>query len=192
MEPSISSFSFLTKRGEISRQSAIIGLHHQGTYSAYNWIEIINMASQVDFDPGENIFFSFTAGNLTKPLFKHLINLIPPGGHIMVEYDSPERWATARLLASGIPPVATPIGYTLFTAGCDAGFRDWYIAEGGNEGLRKLQGFKSLNSRHSEVKTKVMAIELDDFLHRPPSAAAPQLEREARERASVVLKALHY
>jgi len=110
----------------------------------------------------------------------------------MVEYDSPERQATVRLLASGTPPAATPIGYTLFTAGCDAGFRDWYIAEGGNEGPRKLQGFKSLNSRHSEVKTKVMTIELDDFLHRPPSAVAPQLEIEARSRASAVLKALLY
>lgn len=102
----------LDKESNISRQPAIIGLHHHGIYPAYNWIEIINMAPQVDFDSGEKVFFSFTPGNLTKPLFKHLINLISPGGHIMVEYDSPERWATARLLASGIPPVVTHIGYT--------------------------------------------------------------------------------
>jgi len=71
----------LDKESNISRQPAIIGLHHQGIYPSYNWIEIIKMAPQVDFNSGEKVFFSFTAGSLTKPLFKHLVNLIPRGAY---------------------------------------------------------------------------------------------------------------
>lgn len=180
----------MNNKNEISHQSVIVGLHHQGSYPSYNWIEIIKMAPQVSFSPNEKVFFSFPPDKFTQLLFKHLVDLLPPGGHIMVEYDSPEHQPTARLLASGIPPVATPLGYTLFLAGCDAGFKDWYIAEGGTEGPRKLQGYKAIDIQHTRRKAKEMAEELGAFLTQPPSATISQLEKEARERASAVLRAL--
>jgi hypothetical protein len=80
-------------------------------------------------------------GDNDRALFQMLAALVPPGGHLMVEYDSPFHEATARMLTLGYPPVTTPLGRRLFQAGVRS-YRDWYISEGGREGPRKLQGFK--------------------------------------------------
>ncbi len=177
-------------RGEVSQQPVMMGLHNRGSYPGYNWIEIISLAHQVDFDSGERVFLSVSSNRLTQQLFSLLVDLLPAGGHMMVEYDSPEQRDTARSLALGIPPVATSLGYMLFFAGCGAGFRDWYFAEGGIEGPRKLQGYKALDSQHAKTKAAEIARELSDFLRRPPSGATPPLEKAARRRALAVLGAL--
>jgi len=177
-------------RGEISRQPVIIGLHNQGSYPSYNWIEVISLAPHVDFDSGEQVSFSVSSNRLTQQLFKNLANLLPLGGSIMVEYDSPEQQDTARLLALSIPPIATPLGYMLFLAGCGAGFKDWHFAEGGSEGPRKLQGYKALDNRHAKMKAKEIVQELNSFLGRPLSGTFPQLEEAARKRALAVLRTL--
>ena len=106
---------------------------------------------------------------------------------MMIEYDSPEQQDTARSLALGIPPAATPLGYMLFLIGCGAGFRDWYFAEGGSEGPRKLQGYKALTKQQGRLKTEETIQELTAFLDRLPSAASPELERVARDRALAIL-----
>jgi hypothetical protein len=177
-------------RGETSQQPIIMGLHNQGSYPSYNWIEIISLAPEAEFDSGEEISFSISSNGRTQQLFKYLADLLPSGGHMMVEYDSPEQRDTAQSLALGIPPIATPLGYTLFLAGCGIGFRDWYFAEGGSEGPRKLQGYKALDSRHAKMKTKEIVQELRDFLGWQPSRTMPQLVKAARERALAVLSTL--
>ena len=176
--------------GEISQQPVMIGLHNQGGYPAQNWIEITSFTQQVHFGSGEQVTFNVSSNDKTLQLFKHLADLLPPGGHIMVEYDSPSQQDTAKLLGSDIPPIATPLGYTLFLAGCGASFRDWYFAEGGEEGPRKLQGYKALNSKYAKIKVKETIRELSDYLNRPSSGAVPQLEKAARDRALVILKTL--
>jgi len=35
-------------REEISQQPVMTGLHNEGSYSSYNWIEIISLSSQVE------------------------------------------------------------------------------------------------------------------------------------------------
>ncbi len=176
--------------GEIGQQPVVIGLYNQGTYPSYNWIEIISLAPKAEFDSGEEVFFRVSSSKLTQRLFKHLANLLPPGGHMMVAYDSPEQQDTARSLALGIPPIATPLGYTLFLAGCSAGFRDWYFAEGGNEGPRKLQGYKPLNSQHAKLKIGEITKELAILLDRLSSKDTSELERAAQGRALDILNRL--
>ncbi len=176
--------------GEIGQQPVVIGLYNRGSYPAYNWIEIISLAPQVDFGSGEQVFFSISSGRLTQQLFKYLTDLLPPGGHMMVEYDSSEQQDTARSLASGIPPIATPLGYTLFLAGCSAGFRDWYFAEGGSEGPRKLQGYKLLNSQHTKQKIEEVIKELSTLLDKLSSKDTSELERAAQSRALDILNRL--
>lgn len=177
-------------RGETSKQPVIMGLHHQGSYPGYNWIEVMSLAPKAKFGSGEEVPFGISSNGRTRQLFQYLADLLPPGGHMMVEYDSPEQRDTARLLALGIPPIATPLGYTLFLAGCGLGFKDWYFAEGGIEGPRKLQGHKVLDSRHARLKTEEIIQELSNFLRQPPPGKFPQLERAARERALAVLRTL--
>ncbi len=177
-------------RGETSQQPIIMGLHNRGSYPSYNWFEIISLAPKAEFNSGEQVFFNGSLGRLTQQLLKHLADLLPSGGHMMVEYGSPEQQDTARLLALGVPPIATPLGYTLFLAGCSAGLKDWYFAEGGSEGPRKLQGYKALDSQHAKMKAKEIAEELSSFLSQLSSGTLSELEKVARDRALAVLRTL--
>ena len=105
----------------------------------------------------------------------------------MVEYDSPAGQDTARSLSLGIPPAATPLGYLMFLVGCGAGFKDWYFAESGSEGPRKLQGYKALSSQQARLRTKETVAELKAFLRRLPLAPESELERAARDRARAIV-----
>jgi len=173
--------------GEVSRQPVIFGLHHQGKYPSYNWIEVISLSPRVNFGSGKAVDIS---EDETQQLFQYLAELIPPGGHIMVEYDSPEQQETARSLALGIPPVATPLGYMMFLAGCGVSFKDWHFAEGGCEGPCKLQGYKALDELHAERRANETVAELTAFLARIPEEEISELEKAARDRALAVLNKL--
>jgi len=147
----------------------------------------MSFPSRVSFNSGEQVFDISTNG-LTRQLLQYLADLIPPGGHMMVKYDSPEQQDTAHSLALSIPPAATPLGYLLFLIGCGAGFRDWHFAEGGNEGPRKLQGYKALNNQHAQLKCEETARQLTAFLKRHPCVVNSELEKAARDRALAILK----
>jgi hypothetical protein len=172
--------------GEVSRKPVILGLFSQGRYPSHNWIEVINFRPWPSFAPVEPALDT-AAGGLAQQLFQYLASLIPPGGHLMVEYDSPAEQDTARSLSLGIPPVATPLGYLMFLIGCGAGFKDWYFAESGSEGSRKLQGYKALNREQAQLKTKEMVEELKAFLSRPSLLPDSELERAARDRAQKII-----
>jgi hypothetical protein len=172
--------------GEVSRKPVLLGLYNQGRYPSYNWIEVINFTSRLSFDSVE-LVLDVAAGGLAQQLFQYLAGLIPPGGHLMVEYDSPAEQDTARSLSLGIPPVATPLGYLMFLIGCGAGFKDWYFAESGSEGPRKLQGYKALSSEQAQLRVREMVRELKAFLSWPSPLPGSELDRRARDRARAIL-----
>ncbi len=117
--------------------------------------------------------------------------LVPPGGHLMIEYDSPARRHTAQALAARVPPVATPLGAKMFAAGCGVAFRDWYIPEGGREGPRKLQGFRALDAEHERRRGEEMLRELDAFMPRSKDLDW-HLQGTVRELAQAAIAALHH
>jgi hypothetical protein len=172
--------------GRVSSEPVIIGLHNQGKYPSYNWIEIIYFGSRASFGSGDQSLD--ISGKLSQKIFHYLADLIPPGGHMMVEYDSLEQQDTARSLALGIPPIATPLGHLLFSAGCGVGFKDWHFAEGGSEGPRKLQGYKALNKQQAQLKAEETVKELTAFLDRIADREVSDLEKAARDRALAILK----
>lgn len=174
--------------GEVSRRPVVIGLYSQGKYPSYNWIEIVSLSSRVSFGSMEQ-FLDIPMNELHRQLFQSLADLVPPGGHMMVEYDSPQQQDTARSLALGIPSILTPLGYTLFLVGCGASFKDWHFAEGGTEGPRKLQGYKALNSQHAQLRSREIVQELTTFLGGLPSESS-ELERAAHDRALAILDKL--
>ncbi|MBI2861036.1 MAG: DUF1122 family protein [Chloroflexi bacterium] len=175
---------FLQMSGETSPQPVLAGLHSQGRYPAYNWIEISLFSPPEAFGPWQEQQ-DISADPLAREMFRALGDLIPPGGHLMVEYDSQRD--TAYLLARDVPPAATPLGFVMTLAGCGTSFRDWYFAEGGSEGSRKLQGFKALDQDHARSRASQTIAELLAFLDRPNS---PPQEAAARDRARLLLARL--
>jgi hypothetical protein len=175
--------------GEVSQHPVVIGLHNQGKYPSYNWVEIISFSSWVDFESSKKSLY-IPLNGLARQLFQYLADLIPPGGHMMVEYDSLEQQDTARSLALGIPPILTPLGYMLFMVGCGVSFKDWHFAEGGTEGPRKLQGYKPLDSQYAQLKNLEIVEELTTFLGGLSSGESSELKRAARDRALAILDKL--
>lgn len=167
-------------------QPLLLALHHAGPYPSYNWIEVIKLVRNIIF-PEREVALSETD---LERLFRYLSGSIPPGGHIMVEYES-EEWAETRLsIGCGIPPVATPLGSMLFRVGCGVAFKDWHFAEGGSEGPRKLQGYKALNEEHRRARASEMAAELRSSLCSEKQPSCHQLWEAARDRAVQLLSLL--
>ncbi|UCH86074.1 MAG: DUF1122 family protein [Dehalococcoidia bacterium] len=174
--------------GRLSGEPLLLGLHNSGRYPAYNWIDVIRYEDSAVFENGERL--DLAADGLDRRLFRLLGQFIPPGGHLMVEYESEGQRPTERMLTLGVPPAATPLGYLFFLSGCGASFRDWYISEGGREGPRKLQGFRPLDTEDARRKAQSMAEELRQFLARAPEKEHRWWEKLARRLAQRVLKRL--
>jgi hypothetical protein len=172
--------------GRLSEEPIAFGLHNTGPYPGYNWAEVVRYQPAPRFDGAAA---DLRSEGLEQPLFDALSSLVPAGGHLMVEYDSPAQKASERALTLGYPPVTSPLGYLMFHAGC-RGFRDWYISEGGREGPRKLQGFKPLNAALAAERTAALRREVAELLARPESPQHGEHGRRARELARAVLEAL--
>jgi hypothetical protein len=149
----------------------LVGLHHAGPLPSHNWVEVVSTPDLPD--------------DVLVSLFSLLRPLIPPGGHVMVEYDSPVRAETARALALGVPPLATPLGAQLVRAGFAPRFKDWSIAEGGLEGPRKLQCYVPPDAATAAVWRAEAILSLRAFLMDARSQRPGALA--ARQRASILL-----
>jgi len=171
--------------GRLSRDAFLLGLHNSGPFPAYNWIDVVRHDGAASFADGEEVSL---AGAPERRLVRQLGGLIPPGGHLMLEYESAHARSTERMLSLGLPPVATPLGYLMFLAGCGASFRDWYISEGGREGPRRPQGFKPLDAASAAAKAEATAQELRAFLALPPSENRREWDALARNLARRVLR----
>jgi hypothetical protein len=175
---------------KVGEPSLAAGLCRFGPYPAYNWVEIINLAQRVAFGAsaeGEGQMLDVRTARLDQRLLERIASAIPPGGHLMLEYDSPEQVETARCLQLGIPPAATPLGHLLYSSGCGTGLKDWYFSEGGSEGPRKLQGHKPLNEGHAREGRHRLAEQLLVFLEQPSAGGHDDLEEPARRRAMQIL-----
>lgn len=121
-------------------------------------------------------------------LFRLLSDLIPPGGHLMVEYGETEEehLSTARALKFGIPPAVTPLGYLMWQTGFRA-FKDWYFPEGWKEGETKLQGDKPLSKKQEKEMTNKVTSELKKFLEKKPDEGYKEW-KESRKIAERILE----
>jgi hypothetical protein len=172
--------------GRLAEGVFALGLHNSGPYPAFNWVELTQFRESIDV-VGKTIDLWETG--LEVELFRAVSELVPDGGHIMAEYDSPTHRATERILTLRYPPATTPIGYAMFEAGVRS-YRDWYISEGGREGPRKLQGFKPWNEEIAREKTAALRAEVEAMLARPEDAAHGEWGALARRLGRKVLKTL--
>jgi hypothetical protein len=172
--------------GPTESEYVMLGLQHAGPRPSLNWIEVIKLNRQVKLGNREVAVLDRDV----ESLFSSLSNLVPAGGHVMVQYDTEEWEDTRRSMACGVPEVATALGRLLFDVGCGVAFKNWFFAEGGSEGPRKLQGYKALNEEHWHSRTRAMAGQLREFLNSEGSGPCVDLWKAAQERARDVLSAV--
>jgi len=183
----------VSKNSLVSLDPVFSGLYSAGRRSQTiaGWVDG-DYFDQVRFPDG--ITLSLTETGFDFALFKMLGDLVPPGGSLMVSYslfskESNIHTETKRGLDRGYPPVVTPLGFLLFSAGCGMGFKDWYFAEGGREGPEKLQGYKPIDLNATEKKARAMLEEVRAF-KRGPRKEDDDLVHTCKLRADVVIKEL--
>jgi hypothetical protein len=144
-------------------EPVLMGLQNTGRYPGQNWVEVTHFQGRLPLVDGREVE---VPEGIDLQIVQALARLVPPGGHLMMEYDSAARRITAQALAARVPPAATPLGAMMFAAECGVAFRDWYIPEGGREGPRKLQGFRALDEEHRRRRAPEMLAELEAFMER--------------------------
>lgn len=133
-----------------SLRPVIEGRHATGR-DPLPWLEVTHFAHQLEMSRGTVVEVPV---EIDRRILLHLGSLVPPGGHLLVEYDSPGRRMTSRALLAGVPTLATPLGAALYAAGCGVVVRDWGEALGGRAGPRRLQGTRALDPAHAEARAR--------------------------------------
>lgn len=172
------------------------GIHSRGGREVTGWIEVGDYHPVIHFqglpDGLETLVLS--EGKIDQEVFNLLSEIIPPGGHLMfvyeVTYESSFYQETQEGLLRGIPPVSTPQGILLFHSGC-RWVKNWYLAEGGHEGLRKLWGEKPLNEKELQRFDLLTFFQILSFLSRKPNPEFLKLELKAKKRTLEVLSKLN-
>lgn len=143
-----------------ARFPVVMGLQNSGKFPGFNWLEITYFTDVLEFDDGQVKI----PESIDLNIIAVLSEIVPNGGHLMIEYDSISRKPTARALSAGVPPIITPLGSMMFSIGCGVAFRDWYISEGGREGPRKLQGFKAIDAHHERMRFGQSLDSIEEFM----------------------------
>jgi len=144
-------------------EPTIQGMYHTGALPLQHWVEVTDYLDRPLLESGE--FVEIPEG-IELRIVEALGALVPAGGQLMLEYDSPSRSVTASALAAGVPRVATPLGGMMFAAGCGATFIDDGAAAGGRSGRRKLRGFRALDFEHERSKGLDTLAEIEAFMER--------------------------
>lgn len=93
--------------GNLAEEQLVLGLFGAGPYPAFNWVEFTQYDELVHFPDGA---LDLWETGLELGLFEAMSSLVPAGGHLMVEYDSPSHKATERILTLRYPPRARRSG----------------------------------------------------------------------------------
>ncbi len=177
------------KSGEPSRTPLAMGIVSGGGRYVMSWFEL-RLYPAVTLADGA--IFDARGASVEAALVNLIGSLIPPGGHLMIEYESPGQNETHAELLLRVPPLASYLGSLMFEAGFRGEFKDWYISEGGHEGPRKLQANKSPNPIAANDALKNHRRELLAFLKRPlpDDASDAIIIKRAQDRARKLLKSL--
>jgi hypothetical protein len=171
---------------EISTTPLISGIMSLGGKGVRPWIEC-RIYPKVEFSDGRRL--DARALGMEKGVIERLAEMIPPGGHLMVDYESGGQEETFAELVLGVLPIATHLGALLFAAGFSGQFKDWYFSEGGHEGPRKLQANKPPDEAAARCSAEQHRRELQDFLKTdlPAGESQAALVARAKRRAAALL-----
>lgn len=177
--------------GILSTPPAVEGIYSVGAKDGVKpWMDLVYF-EELEFLKEQKVKESLNLSlkGLDRKLFRYLGEIIPPGGHLMISYEEEQRIHidTITSLRIGIPPVLTPLGLLIFLSGFQY-VKDWYLAEGGHEGPRKLWGEKAPDESWAKNFYEKTAEQVFQFLKRKPNPAYRELEQKARTHSEEVLK----
>ena len=170
------------EEGEFS-PPVVRGIHSAGGRGVRPWIEITDYRPEVSRG-AETLRLSDEG--LDVALFAALLELVPPGGHLMVWCESPVHRETYLASSRGVPPVLTPLGSALHRAGLPR-VKLFDLPEGGREGEKKLWADVPVDAAMARAFRMRTEEELRSFLSRPPSSSDA---RRFSEPARRLLRAL--
>ena len=176
----------------LSTSPVIKGIYSSGGKDGVQpWMDL-DYRDEAQFQDPENKQekYSLTTSESGFKLFSLLGGLIPPGGHLMVSYEGEQNIhaETVNSLSLGIPPAVTPLGYLLYKGGFQY-IKDWYLAEGGFEGPRKLWGEKAPDDSWRLNYLERTSLQIEKFLQKTFSSSYEDLVEPARKRAKEIVKA---
>jgi hypothetical protein len=175
------------REGAVSRGPLMTGIVSAGGRGVAPWFECrlypeVELASDKKLDA--------RAEGLEAGAVEAVGELVPPGGHMMVDYENAGQEETFAALVLRVPPAASYLGALMFCAGFRGHFKDWYFSEGGHEGPRKLQANKSPNAAEARRALAAHREELAAFVGRALPERRDQAEviRKAQARARALLE----
>ncbi|MFP4082592.1 MAG: DUF1122 family protein [Candidatus Aminicenantes bacterium] len=175
----------------LSTEPVIEGIYSVGGKDGVKpWMDL-NYREEVEF-PQKKMsqeIFSLQKAGLDQKLYEVLGEIIPPGGHLMVSYEGGQKIhsETIKSLNMRIPPAVTPLGYLIFTAGFQY-IKDWYLAEGGFEGPRKLWGEKAPDKNWAKIFLQRTSRQISQFLDKKTGSPLRNLEKEAVQKGEKILR----
>lgn len=175
------------RNGATSRSPVMTGIVSGGGRGVQPWFEC-RLYPQVELASGKML--DARAEGLESKVVEAVGKLVPPGGHLMVDYENAGQEETFAELVLRVPPAASHLGALMFRAGFRGHFKDWYFSEGGHEGPRKLQANKSPNAAEARRALAAHREELAAFVKRalPERPDQPAVIRKAQTRARTLLK----
>jgi hypothetical protein len=172
------------RKGALSTSPIMTAIVSGGGRGVKPWVEC-RLFPAVAFAAGKSI--DARGLGVEEGIVEWLGQFIPPGGHLMIDYENPGQEETFDELVMRVPPAASHLGALMFRAGFRGEFKDWYFSEGGHEGPRKLQANKPPDSTAARRAMENHRCELKAFVGRPapadPEAAAILARAQSRARA---------
>lgn len=179
--------------GLLSQDPVIKGIYSLGGKDGVKpWLDL-DYSEELDFvGEGEKegrIILS--QKSLDQKLFDILGSIIPSGGHLMVSYEGEQKIHsdTRKSLSLQVPPAITPLGFLIFKAGFCL-VKDWYLAEGGFEGPRKLWGEKAPDKKWEKAFLEKTEHQISQFLEKKSRLALEKLMSAAIQRAEEILRTI--
>ena len=180
------------REGRLSSSPIVRGIFSRGGKDGVkSWMDINYFEEATFNDEQPSDIINLSEQGLDSQLFAYLAGIVEPGGHMMVSYEDENQIHihTLTSLAIGIPPAATPLGELLWESGFQL-VKDWYLAEGGHEGPRKLWAEKAPDKYWADKWNRLLMEQLNEFLSQSPKQDYLSLEESARERARLMLAKL--